>query len=298
MQAPAVIIIALLAATAGAFAGATAFPVTHERVEIVHAAPVADERPTPAPSTEPAPMLMGSDAGRFRDIEDILERIERSVESIDERDGEIRRGLEPVLEMLNRSRPSFGEARLNANETAAIATLRNIISAQAQFQASAKADQDEDGTGEYGGFSELSGESAGRMMRPLVPPVLSGAFRALNANGEVSRSGYFFRVYLCDSRGRPIGEPQEGFTPHTGVDSDLNETTWCAYAWPVNYGQSSKRTFFTNQGGDVTATDDPAYSGSGNGPAADAAFQRANSLLGPVAIGGSGSDTNTWVQVN
>ena len=36
--------------------------------------------------------------------------------------------------------PNLLAARLSANETAAIATLRNIVSAQAQFQQSAKAD--------------------------------------------------------------------------------------------------------------------------------------------------------------
>ncbi|MBL9088854.1 MAG: prepilin-type N-terminal cleavage/methylation domain-containing protein, partial [Planctomycetia bacterium] len=35
--------------------------------------------------------------------------------------------------------PNLLAARLSSNETAAIATLRNIISAQAQFQQSAKA---------------------------------------------------------------------------------------------------------------------------------------------------------------
>ncbi len=150
--------------------------------------------------------------------------------------------------------PNLLAARLSSNETAAIATLRNIISAQAQFQQSAKADTDNDGTGEYGGFVELSGGGAGRMSAVLSPPVLSGAFRVLNATGEVSRSGYFFRIYLPGAAGVGVGEPQPGYTAAM-INSDLVETTWCAYAWPVNYGQSGNRTFFTNQGGDVVATE-------------------------------------------
>src|SRR5512134_4174124 len=70
--------------------------------------------------------------------------------------------------------PNLLAARLSANETAAIATLRNIISAEAQFQQSAKADTDNDGTGEYGGFLEMSGGGVGRMVSVLSPPVLSG----------------------------------------------------------------------------------------------------------------------------
>lgn len=194
--------------------------------------------------------------------------------------------------------PNLLAARLSANETAAIATLRNIISAQAQFQQSAKADEDNDGTGEYGGFIELSGAAAGRMAAVLVPPVLSGAFRVLNAAGEVSRSGYFFTMFLPDNNGAGVQEPQTGYATGVGQDSDLSETTWCCYAWPVNYNQSGNRTFFTNQGGDLVATESNAYSGTGNGPGGDAAFQVANAITGSVAIGGVGADGNTWKQVN
>ena len=195
--------------------------------------------------------------------------------------------------------PNLLAARLSANETAAIATLRNIISAEAQFQQSAKADTDADGTGEYGGFLEMSGGGAGRMAGVLVPPVLSGAFRVLNAAGEVSRSGYFFRLYLPGAAGVGVGEPQTGFTAAL-INADLVETTWCAYAWPVNFGQSGNRTFFTNQGGDLVATEKSTYSGSAAGPASDAAFKPADAgkITGAVAIGTVGVDANTWKQVN
>ena len=195
--------------------------------------------------------------------------------------------------------PNLLAARLSANETAAIATLRNIISAEAQFQQSAKADTDNDGTGEYGGFLEMSGGGVGRMTSVLSPPVLSGAFRVLNVAGEVSRSGYFFRLFLPDAGGVGVGEPQTGFTA-ASVDPDLVETTWCVYAWPVNFGQSGNRTFFTNQGGDVVATEKSTYSGTATGPASDAAFNPADAgrITGAVAIGIAGVDASTWKQVN
>jgi prepilin-type N-terminal cleavage/methylation domain-containing protein len=194
--------------------------------------------------------------------------------------------------------PNLLAARLSANETAAVATLRNIISGQAQFQQSGKADTDNDGTGEYGGFIELSGQAPGRMPATLVPPVLSGSFRVLNANGEVSRSGYFFHMFLPDNAGAGVGEPQAGFADDGTLDGDLAETTWCCYAWPVNYNQSGNRTFFTNQGGDLVGSEDGAYSGTGNGPAPDAAFQAAGIITGSVAIGVAGQDGNVWKQVN
>ena len=103
--------------------------------------------------------------------------------------------------------PNLLSARLNANETAAISTLRNISSSQAQFQASSKADADSDGAGEFGMFRELSGgvgvrtDSTGTAGSTLNPPVLSGAFRTLNANAEVSRSGYLYKMFLPNSAG-------------------------------------------------------------------------------------------------
>jgi prepilin-type N-terminal cleavage/methylation domain-containing protein len=194
--------------------------------------------------------------------------------------------------------PNLLAARLSANETAAIATLRNILSAQAQFQQSAKADEDNDGTGEYGGFIELSGAAPGRMAAILVPPVLSGAFRVLNLAGEVSRSGYFFHVVLAGPAGVGVPEPQAGYAVGGGLDPDLSETTWCAYAWPVNYNQSGNRTFFTNQQGDVIGCEDSNYSGTGAGPNPDAAFQNAGAITGAVAIGVAGQDGNVWKQVN
>ena len=195
--------------------------------------------------------------------------------------------------------PNLLAARLSANETAAIATLRNIISAQAQFQQGAKADTDNDGTGEYGGFYEMSAGGTGRLLAGtvLTPPVLSGAFRVLNPNGEVSRSGYFFRMFLPNAAGAGIGEPQTGYTAAL-VNPDLSETTWCAYAWPVNYQQSGNRTFFTNQGGDLIATENNLYSGTGAGPSPDAAFKVAGTIIGSVAIGVIGADGKVWKQVN
>ena len=92
-----------------------------------------------------------------------------------------------------------------------------------------------------------------------------------------------------------------GFERAAGlVNADLVETTWCAYAWPVNYGQSGNRTFFTNQGGDLVATESNGYSGTASGPASDAAFKPADAgkITGAVAIGVAGVDSNVWKQVN
>jgi len=200
--------------------------------------------------------------------------------------------------------PNLLSARLNANETAAIATLRNISSAQAQFQASAHADVDADGTGEFGVFGELSAADNVRGTGSTISPsVLSGAFKAVDGDGEVSRSGYLFQIFLPDDAG--VGIPEDnggGIADETSVDADLCETTWCCYAWPANYNNSGNRTFFVNQTGDVTSTEWEDYTGGGDASAnltAGAALLGVDvNITGNVAIGASGADGQLWKQVN
>jgi prepilin-type N-terminal cleavage/methylation domain-containing protein len=193
--------------------------------------------------------------------------------------------------------PNLLSARLNSNETAAIATLRTVISAQAQFQTTARADENNNGVGEYGTFAEMSGAVGVRGNAILNPPVLSTAFRTVNVNGEVNRSGYLFAIYLPDVTG--IGIPEiAGGGADPAIDADLSEATWCCYAWPATHGNTGNRTFFVNQGGDIVTADDQNYSGPGNGPAANSAFAPGggNSITGRVATGMTGRDGNFWRQ--
>jgi type IV pilus assembly protein PilA len=160
--------------------------------------------------------------------------------------------------------PNLLSARLNANESAAIATLKNISSAQAQCQASGVIDENNNGSGEYGYFGELSGAVNVRgATTKISPPVLSNAFGNV-ANSTVTRSGYIFQMYLPDAGG--VGEPEDATGGYTAgnVDAVKAEVLWCAYAWPSAYGNSGKRVFFINQGGDVLSSknDVTAYNGT------------------------------------
>jgi prepilin-type N-terminal cleavage/methylation domain-containing protein len=193
--------------------------------------------------------------------------------------------------------PNLLSARLSSNEAAAVGTLRNIISAQSQFQSTARADQNQNGIGEYGTFAEMSGGAGVRGGAVLGVPVLSTAFRAVNGSGEVSRSGYLFALYLPDAAGVGLPEVANGGAD-SNVDADLAETTWCCYAWPTNQGGTGSRTFFVSQGGDIVATEDDGYSGSGSGPSPEAAFSGSGaSITGNVATGLTGRDGNFWRQV-
>ena len=176
-----------------------------------------------------------------------------------------------------------------SNETSALATLHNVYSAQLLFRDRALVDGDRDGKGEFGFFSELSGA---RFMRgtteTLTPPVLSTAFRYLDDDGVVHRSGYCFRIFLPGHGGRYTAEVGQGppplaVTPTVSdpsgcpccvrppaaktpvvldhpLDPDAAERKWYCYAWPEQYGLTGWRTFFMNQDGLIMATDVRTYS--------------------------------------
>lgn len=195
--------------------------------------------------------------------------------------------------------PNLLSARLNSNETAAIATLRKIISSLALFQTRGLADTDFDGIGEMGTFAEMSGAVPVRGVQVLRPTVLSSSFQTVNSSGEVAAHGYQFRIFLPDVNGDGLGEVVGGGPP-AGIDADLAETTWCAYAWPSSFEQSGMRTFFVNQGGEIIFTSRASYSGPGAGPLPGAALRTpgsVNSITGSLATGATGRDGEFWKPV-
>ncbi len=213
--------------------------------------------------------------------------------------------------------PRLMAARLSANESAAISTLRSLTSAQAQVQSSGAIDTDGDGAGEYGSFAELAGTFPCRVSNAgapgagtvgtdeLNPPVLSAAFGNVVAS-QVQRSGYVFQMYLPDNARTPISEGATGGFTGSYPGADNGEVLWCCYAWPVNFSQTGNRSFFVNQAGDIYQYNNKGtnvYSGAGaagNGPAGDSIFQTANDMGSPVcnvAGGLTGQDGENWVPV-
>jgi prepilin-type N-terminal cleavage/methylation domain-containing protein len=214
--------------------------------------------------------------------------------------------------------PKLMSARLSANEAAAISTLRSISSAQAQIQSSSAIDSDADGGGEYAYFGELSGAFPMRTSvagapaagvagtDELNPAILASAFGAVDANGLVSRSGYYFQMYLP-------GITAGGVTPFIaelgggGADpanfpgSNNCEILWCCYAWPVDAGGSGNRAFFINQEGDLLQTANrgaAAYNGTATMPASDSVYAIAGDMASGLRIGTTvGGDTMLWTAV-
>lgn len=150
--------------------------------------------------------------------------------------------------------PNLLSARLAANESAAIATLRQLMASQAQTQSTSAVDVDADGNGEYAFLQELAGAVTLRGAAiALSPPVLSGAFGVTSTQGAgeaVSRAGYFFKVFLPDAAFAPLDEVA-GAQTAVAADSNAQETLWCAYAFPITHGSSGNRAFFVNQQGEI-----------------------------------------------
>ncbi len=142
---------------------------------------------------------------------------------------------------------------LNANESAAIAALKNISSAQSQLQAMGFVDENENGVGEYGFFAELAGVVTARgSHRKCSPPVLGQRFAKV-VNGRVHAGGYVFQMFLRGPDGAWVGEAANGGAAGVPVDAEHAETEWMCYAWPEEQGCSGKRAFLVTSAGDTFA---------------------------------------------
>jgi prepilin-type N-terminal cleavage/methylation domain-containing protein len=217
--------------------------------------------------------------------------------------------------------PNLLAAKLSANETAAIATLRNLASCQAQVQTSGKIDCDNDGIGEYGTFLEMTGTVGVRkgftagapsssdfsaQGTQVNPPILSPALANVDAQGFVTKSGYAFMMFLPDTASPAVfvheksGPGLMGGAAKIGVD--LSETNWCAYAQPVARNNSGNRRFFINQAGDVmqSANEVAKAQGVTTPIVGNSAFKAgtAGGITAQTAVGTAGFDGDVWKVTN
>jgi len=199
--------------------------------------------------------------------------------------------------------PSLLRSRVAANESAAVATLHTITSAQAEFVQAGEVDQDADGFGENGFLGELAGnadlrDAAG--VRRVSPSYVPFGLQT-DANGNGNTDGYYFRVYLPDGNNGALSEV--GNTGPGGADSnaaDDQELAYVCYAWPLQNGRSGCRAFATSEEAEIFMTNMVvlAYDGMNSVPGANAIYTGAAcvSQLG-IGPGGGAGDGNTWVTV-
>ncbi|GEM_PF-442792 len=195
--------------------------------------------------------------------------------------------------------PGLMRSRSGANETSAIASLKAISTGQEMFKNAVAVDQNVNGVGEYGFLQELAGTSPCRTPGGLEGPTYAASpfipqlFGLIDAEGRSVKSGYYFKVFLPGKQDAVSATMQ--VPPGDEAVAPLQETAWCAYAWPALQGKTGVQTFFVNQNGQVYASRG-AYSGD-HGPAPSAAFnpegENPDNLMGMV--GGQGSDGNFWM---
>lgn len=200
--------------------------------------------------------------------------------------------------------PNLLASRLSANETAAIAALRSVASAQSASQTRGAVDLDGDGYGEFLYLAELSGTVDLRGSNaPLDPAAVSVGLGTIS-NSVGNKSGYLFAMFLPDSNGAGVPEDPNGGKAAAGdVDTALAETFWVCYAWPSTYSTSGTRAFVINQSGNILQTSNTVqeYSGTANPPAASAAYVVAGDITSDLSVSGvpaPASDGGLWLPVN
>jgi prepilin-type N-terminal cleavage/methylation domain-containing protein len=219
--------------------------------------------------------------------------------------------------------PNLLAAKLSSNEVAAIATLRNLTSCQAQIQTSGKIDTDNDGIGEFGVFQELTGtkgvrkgyaagvSSVGTGGTQVSPAVLSPSLANVDTTGFVTKAGYAFMIFLPDNNATAAQFIHETNTGGTfafaggagGIATDLSEQIWCAYGQPVAFGNSGNRRFFVNQAADVIQSSNEITKAQGvaaaiNGNSAFSAAGGGGGITARIAIGTTGFDGDVWKVTN
>ncbi len=132
----------------------------------------------------------------------------------------------------------------------------------------------------------------------IDPPLLSGAFRTLNKQSVVSRSGYVFRIFLPGADTGSVAEAVESGLAEGATDPDAAELQWRAYAWPAA-SQAGRRTFFVDERGEIYANEENRYYGV-SAPEAEAALSAP--LDGadlPLPPGEHlGRDGSVWTRIN
>jgi hypothetical protein len=219
------------------------------------------------------------------------------------------RVIREMLEHPARETPAAADPA--TNEERAIAALRRLSTAQAQFQASVTVDQDVDAIGEFGFLGELAGTcnyrtAAGSSSQPASPPFIPTRLgeTAARDGGIATLQGYHLRVYLPGSRGRALADPGQA-APGDRADADLQEERFIAHAWPVEVGVTGQRCFVVTPAGVVFAAPnrrEKPYSGLESVPAAGAAYDAAASqdpdnVDGLVRTGARAVDGQEWRQV-
>jgi type IV pilus assembly protein PilA len=135
--------------------------------------------------------------------------------------------------------PNLLRSRMNANESAAVGSIRLISSGEVAFQSAAYVDNDDDGVGDYGTLGQLANPDGGGQTEPYVDNVLGGGVKLgyLFAANVTFGSATTQPAYSCI--GTPTSQSKTGvrrfYVDASGVIRHTSDgTTPTAYSPPVN----------------------------------------------------------------
>lgn len=172
--------------------------------------------------------------------------------------------------------PGLLRAKMAANETSAIGTIKTITSAQEQFRSAAIIDVDGDGAGEYGYLTELAGvepyraSGCGLSATPVSPSFITSSIgTSVQASATFcgNKSGYLFRIFLPEQDGAAgNGIPEALPLPCNVTWGSQQSQRWVIYAWPTALRVSGNSCFFGNRQSEIYFADNvnlTMYDGNG-----------------------------------
>lgn len=164
--------------------------------------------------------------------------------------------------------PGLLRARISSHEGSASAGLRSLASAQTSFMKAQSVDQDNDGSGEYGFFNELTGGSNRRgcanplLGQPLQKPRLSVTDMSVSLKCTTlnfsSKSGYYSQIFAPGTAAALMTD--NGTSAHDGLNNaaaaddaaiQQQENRWICYSWPATYRSSGVRAFVCDHSAEV-----------------------------------------------
>ena len=154
--------------------------------------------------------------------------------------------------------PNFMQAKMSANEMAAIASLRAIAEGQSVYK---RTDWDSDGVKEYAmPFYDMHVEGADRL--DLVAPDLAKAHLTgyPDGNGFIPNDGYVFYDnynYEMPTEAGTMGVSVVGTVDASDpLNIDFNVLNrWGAHAWPAGYNLTGRNSFAISDKGVVWQID-------------------------------------------
>ena len=128
--------------------------------------------------------------------------------------------------------PNLMRSRMSANEVSALASSRQIATAQIAFKAATLFDSDANGEGDYGTLGQLADPDGAGFTHPYIDEVL----------GAGTKGGYTFTMNIT------LGDL-------------LNSPSFSCVATPVSPGQTGLRQYFVDESGVLRTTLDGTPAG-------------------------------------